>query len=59
MRLDQVETRQDLIEVITDVFPNALVVLTEGEIVIQTGIGVSMGDYLEPLDAEELEEVRE
>jgi hypothetical protein len=58
MNLNEVETRQDLIKVITDVFPNALVVLTEGEIVIQTGIGVSMGDYLEPLDEEELEETR-
>jgi hypothetical protein len=58
MKLDQAETRQDLIDFITDVFPNALVVLTEGEIVIQTGIGISMGDYLEPLTDEELEEVR-
>jgi aromatic ring-opening dioxygenase LigB subunit len=58
MKLEQAETCQELIEAVTTVFPNALVVVTEGEIVIQTGIGLSMGDYLEPLDDEELEEIR-
>jgi hypothetical protein len=34
------------------------VVITEGEIVIQTGIGYGMGDQVYAMDEEELEEAR-
>jgi hypothetical protein len=54
----QVEDYTEFRAFFESILPNCLVVITEGEIVIQTGIGYGMGDQVYPLDKEELEEIR-
>jgi hypothetical protein len=56
--LAEIETLEQLGEWIRTIMPNALVVDTEGELVIQTGLTYEMGGLLVPLDQEELEEAR-
>jgi len=51
-------TFDDLTKFITKVFPNALIVATEGEIYIQTGLALDMGNLIYPIDEEELTEIR-
>jgi hypothetical protein len=51
-------TFDDLTKFITEVFPNALIVATEGEIYIQTGLALDMGNLIYPIDEEELTEIR-
>lgn len=53
-----IQTLEQLGEMIREIMPNALIVDTEGEIIIQTGLSYDMGNILEPLTAEELEEIR-
>jgi hypothetical protein len=47
------ETLTDLIGWVQGQIPNALIVETEGEIVIQTRLTTSMGGYLHPLNEED------
>ena len=47
------ETLTELIEWAKGHIPNALIVETEGEIIIQTGITTSMGGYLHSIESEE------
>ena len=56
--LEKVELFTEFREFFESILPNCLVVITEGEIVIQTGIGYGMGDQVYPMDQEELEEAR-
>ena len=58
MKLDEVELFTEFREFFESILPNCLVVITEGEIVIQTGIGYGMGDQVYAMDEEELEEAR-
>ena len=53
-----IQTLEQLGEMIREIMPNALIVDTEGELIIQTGLGYDMGNILTPLSAEELEEIR-
>lgn len=50
MRLQEVDTLQELIEWAKENMPDALIVETEGEIVIQTGLQSTMGGYLHPVE---------
>lgn len=59
MKLEEVETFTEFRDFFESILPNCLVVVTEDEIIIQTGIGYGMGDQVYPLDEEELEEARE
>ena len=52
MQLQEVDTIQDLIEWAKENMPDALIVETEGEIVIQTGLQSTMGGYLNPVERE-------
>ena len=47
------ETLTELIEWAKGHIPNALIVETEGEIIIQTGLTTSMGGYLHSIESEE------
>ena len=47
------ETLTELIEWAKGHIPDALIVETEGEIIIQTGLTTSMGGYLHPINEEE------
>jgi hypothetical protein len=58
MKLEEVELFTEFREFFESILPNCLVVITEGEIVIQTGIGYGMGDQVYAMDDEELEEAR-
>ena len=58
MELKEVELFTEFREFFEAFLPNCLVVITEGEIVIQTGIGYGMGDQVYAMDEEELEEAR-
>ena len=58
MELKEVELFTEFREFFEALLPNCLVVITEGEIVIQTGIGYGMGDQVYVMDEEELEEAR-
>jgi hypothetical protein len=58
MELKEVELFTEFREFFESILPNCLVVITEGEIVIQTGIGYGMGDQVYAMDEEELEEAR-
>ena len=58
MELKEVELFTEFREFFETLLPNCLVVVTEGEIVIQTGIGYGMGDQVYAMDEEELEEAR-
>ena len=58
MKLEEVELFTEFREFFESILPNCLVVITEGEIVIQTGIGYGMGDQVYAMDEEELEEAR-
>jgi hypothetical protein len=50
MKLQEVDTIQELIEWARENMPDALIVETEGEIVIQTGLQSTMGGYLHPVE---------
>ena len=52
MMLQEVDTIQDLIEWAKENMPDALIVETEGEIVIQTGLQSTMGGYLNAVERE-------
>jgi len=52
MKLQEVDTLQELIEWARENMSNALIVETEGEIVIQTGLQSTMGGYLHPVERE-------
>lgn len=52
MKLQEVDTIQELIEWTRENMPDALIVETEGEIVIQTGLQSTMGGYLHPVERE-------
>lgn len=52
MMLQEIDTIQDLIEWARENMPEALIVETEGEIVIQTGLQSTMGGYLHPVERE-------
>lgn len=52
MKLQEVDTIQELIEWAKENMPDALIVETEGEIVIQTGLQSTMGGYLHPVERE-------
>jgi len=52
MKLQEVDTIQELIEWARESMPDALIVETEGEIVIQTGLQSTMGGYLHPVERE-------
>jgi hypothetical protein len=58
MKLEEVELFTEFRDFFESILPNCLVVITEGEIVIQTGIGYGMGDQVYAMDEEELEEAR-
>ena len=58
MKLEKVELFTEFRDFFESILPNCLVVITEGEIVIQTGIGYGMGDQVYAMDQEELEEAR-
>lgn len=50
--LQEIDTIQELVEWAKENMPNALIVETEGEIVIQTGLQSTMGGYLHPVERE-------
>lgn len=52
MQLQEIDTLQDLIEWAGEHLPGALIVETEGEIIIQTGLVSTMGGYLHPIERE-------
>lgn len=52
MQLQEVDTIQDLVKWGKENLPGALIVETEGEIVIQTGLQSTMGGYLHPIERE-------
>jgi hypothetical protein len=52
MQLQEIDTLQDLILWAKENMPSALIVETEGEIIIQTGLASSMGGYLHPTERE-------
>ena len=56
--LEKVDLFTEFREFFESILPNCLVVITEGEIVIQTGIAYGMGDQVYAMDQEELEEAR-
>jgi hypothetical protein len=58
MKLEEVELFTEFRDFFESILPNCLVLVTEGEIVIQTGIGYGMGDQVYAMDEEELEEAR-
>ena len=58
MKLEEVELFTEFRGFFESILPNCLEVITEGEIVIQTGIGYGMGDQVYAMDEEELEEAR-
>jgi len=58
MKLEEIELFTEFRDFFESILPNCLVVITEGEIVIQTGIGYGMGDQVYAMDKEELEEAR-
>jgi hypothetical protein len=55
MQLQEVDTIQDLILWAKKNMPSALIVETEGEIIIQTGLESTMGGYLHEIEREEEE----
>lgn len=55
MNLTEVDTIQDLCEWAREHMQGALVVETEGEIIIQTGLTSTMGGYLAEIVREEEE----
>jgi hypothetical protein len=52
MQLQEIDTLQDLILWAKENMPSALIVETEGEIIIQTGLESTMGGYLHPIERE-------
>jgi hypothetical protein len=52
MQLQEIDTLQDLILWAKENMPGALIVETEGEIIIQTGLESTMGGYLHPIERE-------
>jgi hypothetical protein len=55
MQLQEIDTLQDLILWAKENMPGALIVETEGEIVIQTGLEFTMGGYLHEIEREDEE----
>lgn len=58
VKLSEVETLHELKEWLKGNLPNGLIVETEGEIIIHTGLTVEMNGEIIPLDLEELGEIR-
>ncbi len=56
MQLQEIDTLQDLILWAKENMPGALIVETEGEIIIQTGLESTMGGYLHPVEREDEKE---
>jgi hypothetical protein len=52
MKLQEIDTLQDLKLWVKENMPGALIVETEGEIVIQTGLISTMGGYLHATERE-------
>ena len=52
MQLQEIDTLQDLMQWVEENIPGALIVETEGEIIIQTGLESTMGGYLHPVERE-------
>jgi hypothetical protein len=52
MQIQEIDTLQDLILWAKENMPGALIVETEGEIIIQTGLASTMGGYLHPTERE-------
>jgi hypothetical protein len=52
MQLQEIDTLQDLILWAKENMLGALIVETEGEIIIQTGLESTMGGYLHPIERE-------
>jgi hypothetical protein len=52
MQLQEIDTLQDLILWAKENMPGALIVESEGEITIHTGLASSMGGYLHPIESE-------
>jgi hypothetical protein len=52
MQLQEIDTLQDLILWAKENMPSALIVETEGEIIIQTGLESTMGGYLHEIERE-------
>jgi PHP family Zn ribbon phosphoesterase len=52
MQLQEIDTLQDLRLWVEENMPSALIVETEGEIIIQTGLESTMGGYLHPIEGE-------
>ena len=52
------DTAKELREFILSFLPNAVVDTSGNEITIKTGLGLDMGDYLYPIEDEELTEIR-
>lgn len=49
MDFNQVETYKDLQEWIVQFFPDAVVQLSDRDVIIKTGMDVAMGGYLYPI----------
>jgi hypothetical protein len=52
MKLQEIDTLQDLKVWLEENMPGALIVETEGEIIIQTGLESTMGGYLHEIERE-------
>jgi hypothetical protein len=52
------DTAKELREFILSFLPNAIVDTSGSEVIIKTGLGLDMGDYLYPIEDEELTEIR-
>ena len=52
MQLSEIDTIEDLKEWLWETMPGAIIVETEGEIIIQTGLQATMGGYLYPVEGE-------
>jgi hypothetical protein len=53
MKLQEIDTLNDLIEWALEYMPDALIVETEGEIIIQTRLMATMGGYLHKIGGDE------
>ena len=53
MEIQQVETLKELGEWLAIHMPKAIIDEIDGEIVISTGLAVSMGGYLNPIEEED------
>jgi len=49
MDINEVETKEDLQKWIIQFFPDAVVQLSDNDVIIKTGMDVAMGGYLYPI----------